>query len=224
MRVFTEPRAYETIQNDVLQNFTRYIKKKPEDIDLIAVIGAYHGYEIDTMLALYPNALIFAVEALPKNFDVLRKRFEGVDRVICFNYACTDFKGSALFHELNAPGNGSLLKPSDKSVYKLHEVEEIQVEATTLDSLIGNMDVDLLWMDVQGSELDVLKGYKWREKARSMFLEIAMSGYPHESYEGNCHYEDLEKFLKDTHICHSIGLDNELKNGTGNSFWTRRGL
>ena len=219
MKVFEDLYGYAAIENDVIKNCARYIKKDSSKVENIVIVGAYHGYEIDKMMLEYPNAKFIAFEPFPKNFQVLQSRYANNAKVRCLNYACSDFIGTADFHELSAAGNGSLLKVSNQSVYKLQEVETVTVQVTTLDAAVQDLAIDLLWMDVQGNELNVLKGYQ-NQNALSMFLEIAIEGHGHESYEGNCHLSDLETYLT-KYALHSIGLDNELKNGTGNSFWVR---
>lgn len=227
MKTFTEPRAYETIENDVISNLSTHIKKDKEDVKNIIIVGAYHGYEINKFMKIYPNANFIAFEPYPKNFDILKNRFKNNSNVKCHNCACSDFNGTAEFYELNLKGNGSLLKISDKSIYKnVHnakQVDVIEVQVKTLDSIIGNIPVDLLWADVQGNELKVLQGYNNKTNCLSMFLEVLVEGYSHESYEGNCHLSDLKEHLTH-HVIHSMGLDNELNNGTGNSFWLRGDL
>lgn len=220
MKIYEDKHGYATIEKDICSNFPKYIKKASQEVGTIIIVGAYHGYEIDKLLALCPNANVTAFEPFPRNFAILQKRYQNNPKVKCINSACSNFNGTSEFHELSAEGNGSLLKVSEKSIYKLKEVETVKVEVVTLDSIIQDIPVDLLWMDVQGNELNVLKGYSNQDKVLSMFLEIAIEGFGHESYEGNCHLGDLQDHLKN-HTLHSLGLDNELKNGTGNSFWLR---
>ena len=223
MKTFTELHAYAAIENDVIANLSTYIHCKAEDVLTIVIVGAFDGNDITRMMPLYPHAHFIAIEPYSENFFMLKKKYGNHPRVKCLNVACSDFEGEANFYELSAGGNGSLLKVSDKSIYKLKEIGQVKVQVRTLDSILENVSVDLLWMDVQGNELNVLKGYKNQDKALSMYLEVAVEGCGHESYEGNCHLSDLEKHLTG-HTLHSIGLDNELKNGTGNSFWLRKDL
>jgi hypothetical protein len=42
-------------------------------------------------------------------------------------------------------------------------------------------------------------------------------------YDGMCFREDLEDYLKQFTLI-SIGLDNDTKNGQGNSFWLNNNL
>jgi len=47
MKTYTEPRAYQTIERDLISNLSKYIKKDKQDVKNIVIVGAYHGYEID---------------------------------------------------------------------------------------------------------------------------------------------------------------------------------
>ena len=94
----------------------------------------------------------------------------------------------------------------------------------TLNSLFSESDIDLLWVDVQGAELNVLRGSPLKN-CNSLFLEIHTKDFikpwDAEPYQGQCYKEDLEDYLEDFDL-HSIGLDNETGNGQGNSFWVKK--
>lgn len=232
---YSDPHAYETIQYEVERHLPHYIKKGANDINTIVIVGAYHGYEIDRMLQYYPNATFFAFEAYPKHFEVLHDRFEGNNRVRCYNYALSDEIGVCDFYERSDPGSGSVLEfIGDQKGHPQHTVDKITANCTVLRifqnpayqyaNIFG--DIDMLWVDVQGAELLVLKGTDLT-KVQSLFLEVntrwATNEYDIETYKNNCYLDELENYLKDQFTMHSIGLDNELNNGTGNAFWIRNG-
>jgi FkbM family methyltransferase len=213
---YKDLRAYETIQTDIEKKFHTYIGKTAEEIKTIVIAGAYHGYEIERILSAYKNATIYAIEAYPKNFKVLLSRYANNQRVRLFNLAVSDKRGTATFFELSDIGNGSLLESTNESKI----ADAVSVETDTISNLI-NEPIDLLWADVQGSELTVLAGTDLKN-TESLFLEIAVRGMQPQQYKNQCFLDELELFLKDTHRLYSIGLDNEYKNGIGNSFWIRK--
>lgn len=223
IKTFTEPEGYEAISKDVIANLPSYIHKTPEEIKNIVIVGACNGLEIDTFIDLYKYVKIIAIEPSPKTFDFIKNKYAGNDKVFCFNVACSDFSGVAKLYELSMPGNGSLLKVSEKSVYNLKETEVIDVDVTILDTILHDIVIDLLMIDVQGSELSVLKGYSNINNALSLFLEVSTGQTNHKGYEGECNQKELENYLTG-HTLHSIGMDNELNNGTGNAFWIRNDL
>ena len=225
MITYHDPRAYETIQKDVENGFCTHININRNDNLNIFVVGAFHGYEIVRFLHMYPNATINAFEAHPEHFARLQQNVGHVSRVNLYNKIVSDYDGITDFYELSAMGNGSILKfQGDDYGCPVKIQESLQLESIRLDTTFPNDEIDLLWVDVQGAELHVLKGTN-TENCLSMFLEIHTHDYikewDREPYAGQCYKEDLEQYLEG-HTIHSIGLDNENGNGQGNSFWLRK--
>jgi len=227
MKTYTEPRAYEVIQRDVENNFHTMIGKKPEDIKNIVIVGAHHGYEIDRLLINYPNCKVCAFEAYPEHFKVLKHRYAATPNITLINKAVCDINGTIDFFELGngGAGSGSLLEfQGHKFGHPFTPLEPIRVPCVTLEKELGDIEIDLLWVDVQGAELAVLRGSPLSSRS-SLFLEIdthdCIEEWDKERYKGQCYKEDLEQYLTH-HELHSIGLDNESRNGQGNSFWIKK--
>jgi FkbM family methyltransferase len=225
MITYDQDNAYEVIQNDIEGKFHLLIGKSNIDIKTICIVGAYHGYEIVNLLNNYPNATLHAFEAYPEHFDVLSRNFGENSRVILYNKVVSDKVGDIEFFQLTAEGNGSIHQfQGDKYGHPLSIKEKLFLPSTTLKNELGDINIDLLWIDVQGAELNVLKGVD-TERCASLFLEIHthdfIKPWDEEPYKGQCYKEDLENYLKH-HIIHSIGLDNASGNGQGNSFWVKR--
>jgi FkbM family methyltransferase len=225
--IYPQDNAYDVIQSDIENNFYKIINKKREEIKNIVIIGAYHGYEIFRLLSIYPNCTIHAFEAVEKHFLVLQNTFKNNSRVKTYNKAVSDIVEDAFFYELGngGQGSGSLLKFSGHELghpFKINEI--LKVKTTTLKNELPNLEIDLLWVDVQGAELKVLKGTNLNN-CSSLFLEIHTHDFINlwdkQPYEGQCYKEDLESYLSDF-ILHSIGLDNCAGNGQGNSFWIKK--
>lgn len=213
---YKEPNAYEIIQNDIILKFNLYLKIPRKEIKTIVVVGAYVGLEIAKLLYYYSDSNIIAFEAYPKNYERLFNNYKNNPRVTTHNLAISDIKGEVDFYELCDIGNGSLLRSGTPDKI----IDSIKIPSDRLDNIVKE-DIDLLWVDVQGAELQVLKGTDL-SKVKSMFLEIAVKKLQdptNPQYKEMCYLEDLEDYLKETHTLHSIGLDNFGKNGCGNSFW-----
>ena len=216
MRIFTDPRAYNTISEDVIVNLHSYLKRAKDNNFYIVVCGAHHGNEIGEFISYYPNSTVDAFEAYPAHFNVLKNKYDNKINVNCYNYAVSDVGGLLPFYEISLAGSGSLLK-FNESLDEKRIVDVRNVESVTLKNFLPKKSIDLLWVDVQGAELNVLKGTDLSQ-AKSLFLEVATKDSA-VSYENRCTLDDLQEYLKNTHFLHSIGLDNETNNGTGNSFW-----
>jgi len=227
MYIFNEPNAYDIIQKFVELNLDKILNKQNFDIKNICVVGAYHGYEIERLLFYYPNSFIYAFEGVKEHFLILEKKYSKNKRVKLFNKVVSDYVGEIKFYELGngGEGSGSLLKfQGDKYGHPFNIKQELILPCTTLSKELSDIKIDLLWVDVQGAELQVLKGTNLCN-CESLFLEIHTHDYVQmwdkEPYEGQCYKEDLEEYLKDFYL-HSIGLDNATKNGQGNSFWLKK--
>lgn len=225
MKTYTELHAYQAIQNDVIAGFSSHLNKKAEDIKTIVIVGAYWGVEIGEMLNKYPNSTIYAFEAYPMHFDVLRNNYKDISRVKVFNKCVCNKTGITNFFELSVPGSGSIREfQGDKFGHEFKIKEILPIPSTRLCDVeeLKDREIDLLWVDVQGAEIEVLKGADLT-KCNAMFLEIKtrdfVKDWDKEPYKGMCYLDDLKAYVEDTFTLHSIGLDNESGNGFGNSFW-----
>lgn len=216
MKVYEDPTAYETIQRDVEDNFADYIGEDDSKPLNVVIVGAYHGHEIQRFLDRYKMIMVVAFEPVPESFEILKEAYKDYEDVICLNLAISDKAGKTIFHEVSTEGCGSLKEFIDDGQNSISKSFEVQ--CLPLGNIFETAPIDLLWVDTQGTELDVLKGVKDLDKVKSLFLEVTMRD-GHIAYKDNCLFDELEEFLKPTHFCHSIGLDNEGDNGTGNSFW-----
>lgn len=219
MKVYEDPTAYTTIQREIERKFHNYIGEEKDNHLNVVIVGACRGEEIQRFLNVYDNIMIVAFEPVPESFKILNETYKNYDNVICLNMAVSDKTGTTTFHEVSVEGCGSLKKFVDDGYNRI--VKSFDVSCITLEDVINEAPVDLLWVDTQGTELEVLKGVKNLDNVKSLFLEVTMRN-GNIAYEGNCLFDELEAFLSPTHYCHSIGLDNESNNGTGNSFWLKK--
>jgi FkbM family methyltransferase len=222
MIIYKEKKAYDTISRDIECNFHTYINKTKEQIKLIVIVGGYHCYEAKTFLRNYPNATIHIFEPVLEYFNVANNLYGSESRCVLHNYAISDFDGVVDFYRTSSQGSDSLLKvvENNKSGYKFKSIQSEKVVCKKLRDVIFDK-IDLLSVDVQGAELKVLRGCDL-DMIESMFLEIQMSENNLQIvYEGQCFMDDLKHYLHNKFSVHSIGLDNEMNNGTGNSFWIK---
>ena len=114
-------------------------------LDVGANIGVY------TLLAAKRGARVFAIEADPRNLEMLRRniRLNGLDdRVTVFPIAAGSEEGTVtLFRFKGNSGHSNLFSGTDP----------VQVPCKTIDSL-DLPPIDVCKMDIEGSELSALKG------------------------------------------------------------------
>jgi len=222
-KIYTEPNAYDTISRDIENNFHQHIGKNKEEIKTIVIVGGYHCYEAEIFLKNYPNSTLFVFEPVLDHFLILKQQYGNNDRCKLFNLAICDQIGEISIYRTSSPGSDSLF-PVIENNSSGYGFKTTHTEVVKCDKLLNiiNEHIDLLSIDVQGAELKVLKGTDLT-KVSCIFAEIQMSENKNNIvYDGQCFSEDLHNYLDSNFYLHSLGLDNILKNGTGNSFWIKK--
>ena len=223
MIIYNEPNAYDIISRDIENNFHNYINKTKEEVKNIVIVGGYVCSECVSLFHNYPNATIHIFEPVPEFFQTLQQRYGSHNRFKLHNLAISNINGEIDFYRTSSSGSDSIFKviENNKSGYNFSTTTSIRVKSAQLKTILQE-DIDLLSIDVQGAELEVLKGTNLNNVS-SLFLEIQMSDNKiNQVYEGQCFSDDLQNYLSNKFELHSLGLDNELKNGTGNSFWVKQ--
>jgi FkbM family methyltransferase len=140
-----------TISNDSLglELITRILKPGTTFID----IGAHIGSVVGGVRRNVPSVKVVAIEAVPEKARHLRTAFPGIEIHQC---AVGDSEGHVpFFVNLVQSGYSSLTRPSDSTAAS---VIELQVPIKRLDQLVAASDMDSIKIDVEGAELQVLRG------------------------------------------------------------------
>ena len=118
-----------------------------------ADVGGHVGSFLEAVLRLAPQGTHYVFEAAPTKAGWLRSRFPEVK---VFSVAISSATGTATFYEdVQNPGFSSLI--SNPSSYK--SIHQYEVETRTLDDLLANSPrLDLIKLDIEGAELDALRG------------------------------------------------------------------
>ncbi len=116
-------------------------------------VGAHIGSVISEALHNNPSITIIAIEAIPEKVAYLRGKFPGVEFHEC---ALSDTEGQATFYvNTQRSGYSSLEQPL---LSNDGHTRKIQVLLKRLDSVVSRQDIDVIKIDVEGAELEVLRG------------------------------------------------------------------
>ena len=172
----------------------RIIRKHSQHIKNLAHVGAHLGQEVQ----IYKNVNIQNIHLFEPQKDVWEKLNENVknyENIITYNFALgSSTKTEKLFKTSSNNGaSSSILKPKlHKEIQKNIKFEEVEnIEIKRFDEL-NISDINFLTIDVQGFELEVIKGFgDCLNQVDFIFSEINKKFL----YENNVLIKDLDKYL-----------------------------
>lgn len=165
------------------------------DVKTIWDIGSRDGLESQALLAAYPYAVVHAFEPNPDTYPMLAQVEKRYSRLLAHNLVLSDLDGEITFHKIDRertetswadgnPGASSLFEAS--GVYdgiEKYVQQPIAVESATAGRLLDSGAVpvpDIIWMDVQGAELLVFKGFKEHlASVKAIYVELSLKPIYH---------------------------------------------
>lgn len=184
-------------------------------IEMIWEIGSRDGLDALELSSTFPSAHIVAFEPNPDTFPLVEKvSLESKGKILCRNEVLSDYDGDIVFHKIDPertittwqdgnPGASSMFLANQEYDYEKYAQIEISVRSSRPSSLIENGSLkfpNLIWMDVQGAELLVLKGFgKYLQEVDCIFVELSLRNI----YEGQAKAEDVIEHLKPYFFWHS---------------------
>ena len=159
--------------------------------------GAFDGSDSIT-LARLTGGTVHAIEADPKVYAMMKHNTRKYPRVRCHNLALSDADGEATFFcgQAELVASGSLLTPGVELAETGNISRSVTVKTqklTTWADANGITRVDMLWLDMQGSELAMLQASQSLVKSVSV-IHTEVSRIP--AYSNACEYADLRAFLE----------------------------
>ena len=173
-------------------------------------IGSWHLGQSIEFSKIFKEANIDAFEPVPDSYELCKKRWAELDdskkkRIRIHNIALSESVGAIPFYSVQ-PNNKKRLDAGFSSMFKFMDVmngndetlllqQEIEVKTNRLDNWCeenGVTEVDIIWMDVQGAELLVLKGAEnILQHTKIIMTEVGLKPY----YEGHTLKKDIDTFL-----------------------------
>ncbi|MBI2775487.1 FkbM family methyltransferase [Candidatus Dependentiae bacterium] len=172
---------------------------------IIVEAGSFDGNDSVFLATRVPNAKVHSFEPVPELYKKVKIATQNFKNIFTYELALSDKNGEAIFHvsELTyqqgtASASSSLLPPNQYLLNTTPLVfpRKITVRTATLDTWAqenGISHVDLLWLDMQGYELNMLKGSpNILKTVKAILTEVEFVA----GYEGQYLYEDVKNFLE----------------------------
>jgi FkbM family methyltransferase len=166
------------------------------DVGCVVDVGAERGVWSEAILALVRPSSLYAVEPAPGSFVELEERLQPYGGVHLFRCAAGSSTGTASLKLMSDPlWNSTLPVRSEVLTHypKLEEVGVVEVEVTPLDSLLQDASsIDLLKVDVQGTEAEVFAGAT-ETLARTAIVMLEVNFVSH--YRGDTLFVGLHELM-----------------------------
>lgn len=153
------------------------LRRAGVEIEVIMDIGANVGQSAYEFSCTWPSAKVHCFEPVRATFAQLASNMDSFENVICHRVAIGNQEEEATIHIHGQSGMSSL------SVEEGNRTEQVPV--TTLDHIsekLGIDQIDLLKVDVEGHEINVLKGASEmlsQGKVKSVLIEVGFSRSRH---------------------------------------------
>jgi FkbM family methyltransferase len=158
------------------------------EVKNIVEIGAKDCAESLSFAAMFPNAHITAFECNPKLISLCKFNSGMSDRITVVGKMVTDKPENTTFYMPDGePGMGSMKEC-------LLPGSSVSVETVRMDDYLGDEEIDLLWIDVQGAELDVLNSFGSKLKnVKRIYCEMNL--LPMRYYDSSSPSEITDKLM-----------------------------
>jgi FkbM family methyltransferase len=160
--------------------------------------GANDGSTTHLFLQQYRSPVIHAFEPIPELVDLLKQTFVSYRNVAIHGAAIGAEAKTVRFNVVNNLVSSSVLAPSalnreihgkEMDIRRVVEVEQVRLE----DAMQERQEIDLLKLDLQGYELEALKGCgRLVERIKVITTEIEFVAL----YDGQPLFGDIDVFLR----------------------------
>ncbi len=135
---------------------------RPKNHSIVVDVGANIGEYAKMVIEIQPTATVYAIEPHPVTFVKLQQNADA-NKFRAFNFACDAHGGQITLYdyaENDGSEHASVFKEAIMEFYHKEPVAHVVTLMTLDDFMIQNTieKIDLLKIDVEGNELNVLKG------------------------------------------------------------------
>jgi FkbM family methyltransferase len=170
---------------------------RPLKPQVVYDIGANVGTWTLLVKALFPDIRIHAFEPLAIHTEKFRRMTNGLAGVYLHEVGLGSYPRKVSMKVTDFSDASSFLPLTETGMHQWHlkQVAELPVDVQRLDDWVSSRDLpspDLIKMDVQGFELEVLRGgERCLAQTKCVLLEASFDNF----YEGQCRFDELVSFL-----------------------------
>ncbi len=183
----------ETINKNYIRQF---LPANPVIIDA----GAHVGGDSIEMCRLFSGSKVHSFEPVPAIFQLLKHNTRKFTRITCHTIALSNKNGEQVMHVSSgaSDGSSSFLQPKEhlKDHPDVFFNQDITVQTITLDDWAAKQGIEqvhLLWLDMQGFELEVLKvSSVILPKVNAIHMEVSTRP----TYEGVPLYNEVKTWME----------------------------
>jgi FkbM family methyltransferase len=165
---------------------------------LVIDVGAHEGHWTEAVLEIAPRAQILAFEPQEVPRQAFVNRLGSDPRVTIDPRGVAGTEGTREMRVLSADVGSSFYSPHERldDLYGSgwEETGAITVSTTTLDAAVGDREVAVLKVDVQGAEVEVLRGASQTlSRTAAVMVEVLFIHH----YDGDATFATLHDLMRD---------------------------
>jgi FkbM family methyltransferase len=148
----------------------QYAIDLPFSPKIIVDAGANIGMASLSFATKYPLARIIAIEPESSNFEILARNVRAYPNILPIQAALWNRDG-----EIGVNRPGSFENPLDKLGFVVREAQGVPVRAITVRTLMREMGIqfiDILKVDIEGSEKEVFETCDWMDAVNCLMIEF----------------------------------------------------
>ena len=176
-----------------IQAVSRFLNDSKNKSLVILDVGANRGEWTAALQKFFPDAQYFLFEPSPKTFDLLVSKFRARN-VVTFNIGLSNKKTEATLQKHDAYSRTASLYNLPGSVPDFSEKVRLDQLGNVYDQL-NISGIDLLKLDVEGHELDVLKGAE--DLLKKQKISLIQFEYGETNLYSHVFLKDIFEFLVD---------------------------
>lgn len=182
-----------------IERMIEIIQSRSIDVRVVLDIGAASGETCKKFASSFPNAKVYAFEPLKSTFQKLVDNTAAMSNILASNIGLGAKSGTVSINITGRVTSSSILGTNENEFFTEPEPFRIvSTEEISIDTLDRRMQseaaVHLIKMDVQGYELEVLKGGVETLK-RTSFVLLELQN--HQIYQGAPQYFEIDSFLRE---------------------------